>query len=170
MNTAIALIPEDPRRAEDVLERLSGLLRASLDAQTRLVTLETELAVVTDYLEIERVRFADRLRYEVSVPAELRSHEVPAFSLQTLVENSVKYAVSARQQGACIRIAARRDGDRLVIDVTDDGPGFGPNVWVPGHGLHELRARLDALYGDRARLVAPAEVAAGAAVRIEMAA
>lgn len=169
LNSAVALIPEDPRRAEDVLERLSGLLRASLDAQARLVTLDAELAVVTDYLEIERVRFSERLRYEVDVPANLRSFELPAFSVQTLVENSVKYAVSARQQGASIRITARRDGDRLVIEVTDDGPGFGADVWVPGHGLHELRARLDAVYGDRARLVAPAEVPAGAAVRIEIA-
>lgn len=170
LNSAIALIPEDPRRAEDVLERLSGLLRASLDAQARLVTLDAELAVVVDYLEIERVRFSDRLRYEVDVPAELRSREVPAFALQTLVENSVKYAVSARQEGACIRIAARQDRDRLVIEVTDDGPGFGGAVWVAGHGLHELRARLDAVYGERARLIAPVEVAAGAAVRIEIAA
>jgi signal transduction histidine kinase len=170
LNSAIALIPEDPRRAEDVLERLSALLRASLDAQAGLVTLDAELAVVTDYLEIERVRFSDRLRYDVDVPVDLRSREVPAFSLQTLVENSVKYAVSARQQGAHVRITARRDGDRLVFEVTDDGPGFGGAVWVPGHGLHELRARLDAIYGDRARLVAPADVAAGAAVRIEIAA
>lgn len=168
LNSAIALIPEDPRRAEGVLERLSGLLRASLDAQARLVTLDAEIAVVTDYLEIERVRFADRLRYEVDVPVSVRAVEVPPFSVQTLVENSVKYAVSARQQGANIRITARRDGERLVIEVTDDGPGFGQGALVAGHGLHELRARLDALYGDRARLVAPADVTNGAAVRIEV--
>lgn len=168
LNSAIALISEDPRRAEDVLERLSGLLRASLDAQARLVTLDAELAIVTDYLEIERVRFADRLRYEIDVPADLRSIEVPAFSVQTLVENSVKYAVSARQQGAKIRICTRRHGECLMIDVTDDGPGFRADLWVPGHGLHELRARLDAQYGDRARLVAPAEASGGAAVRIEL--
>jgi two-component system LytT family sensor kinase len=168
LNSAIALIPEDPRRAEDLLERMSGLLRASLDAQARLVTLEAELAVVTDYLEIERVRFADRLRYEIDVPADVRAVEIPAFSLQTLVENSVKYAVSSRQQGAKIRVSARRDDDRVVLEIVDDGPGFGNDVWVPGHGLAELRARLDAVYGDRARIVAPAEGAQGAAVRIEV--
>ncbi len=168
LNSAIALIPEDPSRAEDVLERLSGLLRASLDAQARLVTLDAELAVVTDYLEIERVRFADRLRFEFDVPTELRGVDVPPFSVQTLVENSVKYAVSARQQGASIRITVRHDDQRVVIEVSDDGPGFGGGIWMPGHGLHELRARLDAVYGDRARLVAPADIAAGAAVRIEL--
>lgn len=168
LNSAIALIPEDPRRAEDVLERLSGLLRASLDAQARLVTLDAELSVVADYLEIERVRFADRLRFEIDVPVSLRSTEVPPFSIQTLVENSVKYAVSARQQGASIRVSGRRDGDRLVIEVADDGPGFGAVASQPGHGLHELRARLAALYGDRARLVAPVEVSSGASVQIEV--
>lgn len=168
LNSAIALIPEDPRRAEDLLERMSGLLRASLDAQARLVTLDAELAVVTDYLEIERVRFADRLRYEIDVPADVRAVEIPAFSLQTLVENSVKYAVSSRQQGAKIRVSARRDGDHVVLEIVDDGPGFGNDVWVPGHGLAELRARLDAVYGDRARIVAPAEGGQGAAVRIEV--
>jgi signal transduction histidine kinase len=169
LNSAIALIPEDPRRAEDVLERLSGLLRASLDAQAGLVTLDAELAVATDYLEIERVRFSDRLRYVIDAPQALRTVEVPAFAVQTLVENSVKYAVSARQQGANIRVTARRDGERVVIEIADDGPGFGAGVWIPGHGLHQLRARLDALYGERARLVAPVEVAEGAVVRIEIA-
>jgi signal transduction histidine kinase len=168
LNSAIALIPEDPRRAEDVLERLSALLRSSLDAQARVVTLGEELRVVTDYLEIERVRFGDRLAYTIDVPAALHACEVPAFALQTLVENSVKYAVSARSQGACIVVTARRDGDRLRVEIADDGPGFGGDIWKTGHGLEGLRGRLDALYGARARLIVPVETAGGAAVRIEI--
>jgi sensor histidine kinase YesM len=169
LNSAIALIPEDPRRAEDVLERLSGLLRSSLDApEARLVPLADELRVASDYLEIERVRFGDRLSYEFDVPDELRTFEVPAFAIQTLVENSVKYAVSPRKQGARIEVRARRDGDRIAIDITDDGPGFGADIWIPGHGLDGLRGRLDALYGTRARLIAPSTATSGAAVRIEI--
>jgi two-component system, LytTR family, sensor histidine kinase AlgZ len=168
LNSAIALIPEEPHRAEDVLERLCALLRFSLDAQARLVPLGEELRVVTDYLEIERVRFGDRLAYTIDVPEELRALEVPAFAVQTLVENSVKYAVSARKQGAHVRVSARREAGRLALDVRDDGPGFTGEIWVPGHGLDGLRARLDAVYGARARLVAPAEAATGAAVRIEI--
>lgn len=168
LNSAIALIPEDPERAEDVLERLSGLLRFSLDAQARLVPLAEELRVVTDYLEIERARFGERLAYELEVPAELQQHQVPAFSIQTLVENSVKYAVSPRKQGAKIAVRARRDGTRIAIEVADDGPGFTGAVWLPGHGLDGLRARLDALYGKAARLVAPAIAPTGATVRIEL--
>lgn len=168
LNSAIALIADEPRRAEAVLERLSGLLRASLDARARLVPLADELAIVTDYLEIEQVRFGDRLRYEIDVADELRALEVPPFAVQTLVENSVKFAVSPRTQGARIRVHGRRDGDRIVLEVADDGAGFTGEVWKPGHGLDGLRARLAAIYGPRARLIAPAEAEAGAAVRLEI--
>lgn len=168
LNSAIALIPEDPRRAEDVLERLCALLRFSLDAQTRLVPLGEEMRVVTDYLEIERVRFGDRLSFTLEVPVDLAAVQVPAFAVQTLVENSVKYGVSARKQGAHIRVTAKRGDRGLVIEVADDGPGFSGEIWVAGHGLDGLRSRLDALYGDRARLVAPAAAESGATVRIEI--
>ena len=166
LNSAIALIPEDPARAEDMLERLAGLLRFSLDAQARQVTLGEELRIVIDYLEIERARFGARLAYEIDVADELRGHTVPAFAIQTLVENSVKYAVSPRKQGSKISIRARRAGDRLAIEVADDGPGFTGPAWVPGHGLDGLRARLEAMYGAAARLD-PA-TAGGARVSIEL--
>jgi signal transduction histidine kinase len=76
--------------------------------------------------------------------------------------------VSARSQGACIVVTARRDGDRLRVEIADDGPGFGGDIWKTGHGLEGLRGRLDALYGARARLIVPVETAGGAAVRIEI--
>ena len=161
LNSAIALIPEDPKRAETILERLCALLRFSLDAHARLVPLGEELEVVADYLEIERVRFGDRLSYELDVPDAVKAIAIPAFAVQTLVENSVKFAVSTRTQGAHIVVRARRAGDRLVISTSDDGPGFTGPIWVRGHGLDSLRARLDALYGQAARLVAPAPDAGG---------
>lgn len=166
LNSAIALIPEDPRRAEDLLERLAGLLRFSLDAASATVSLGDELGVVTDYLEIERVRFGERLRYEIDVPDELRGAAIPAFSVQTVVENSVKYAVSARKAGARITVRARRHGDRLELEIHDDGPGFTGPIWLPGHGLDGLRARLHALHGSAARVIAPADIPVGAGVTI----
>ena len=171
LNSAIALIPEDPHRAEDVLERLSGLLRFSLDTAATAVALGDELRVVIDYLEIERARFGDRLRYDIDVPNELCGVQVPAFAVQTLVENSVKYAVSAQRHGARIAVRGRREAGQLRLDVSDDGPGFSGEIWQPGHGLDALRARLGALYGPAARLIAPVprEVgSAGAAVAIEL--
>ena len=170
LNSAIALIPEDPSRAEQVLERLAALLRFSLDAhQARLVPLGEELRVVVDYLEIERVRFNERLRYRIEVPSELEAHPVPAFALQTLVENSVKYAIATRAGGGEISVTARRDGGRLHLAVEDDGPGF-TAAPLPGHGLDTLRGRLEALYGKGASLAAPAEApsSGGARVAVEV--
>jgi signal transduction histidine kinase len=167
LNSAIALIPEDPPRAEAVLQRLAGLLRFSLDAKGS-VALGDELRIVGDYLEIERVRFGDRLRYELDSPDELAALRIPAFAVQTLVENSVKYAVAPRKTGAAIHVRVRRDAERLAIEVHDDGPGFAGEIWRPGHGLDGLRARLDALYGVRGALIAPAAAEVGAAVRIEL--
>jgi sensor histidine kinase YesM len=164
LNSAIALIPEDPRRAEKLLERLAGLLRFSLDAASATVSLGEEIRLVTDYLEIERVRFGDRLRFEIEVPDELRGAMIPAFAVQTVVENSVKYAVSARKTGARIAVRAQREAGRLRLEITDDGPGFAGPIWVPGHGLDGLRTRLDALYGSAARIVAPAALAIGTEV------
>jgi LytS/YehU family sensor histidine kinase len=170
LNSAIALIPEDPARAEQVLERLSALLRFSLDAnRTRLVPLGEELRIVVDYLEIERDRFGERLRYRIDVPAELETWTIPAFALQTLVENSVKYAVATRSGGGEIRVAAKRDGGRLELVVEDDGPGFTTAAaQEAGHGLDTLRARLDVLYGKAATLAAPAPSTAGARVTLEL--
>jgi signal transduction histidine kinase len=167
LNSAIALIPEDPQRAEDVLVRLAALLRFSLDAESpRLVAFGEELRVATDYLEIERVRFGARLTYKIEVPDDLAATKIPAFAVQTLVENSVKYAVASRTSGATIVVRARRDGDRLVLEVRDDGPGFAGPIWIPGHGLDGLRARLAALYGSAARIVPRTQ--AGAEVVLEL--
>jgi signal transduction histidine kinase len=165
LNSAIALIPEDSPRAEQVLERLAALLRFSLDKQeARLVPLREELRVVVDYLEIERVRFGERLRYAIDVAAELEAHPVPAFALQTLVENSVKYAIAPRAAGGEIRVVASREGGQLRLAVEDDGPGFAAPL-PDGHGLDTLRARLATLYGPKARLVAPAP---GDRTRVEL--
>jgi hypothetical protein len=93
LNSISSLIPEDPKRAERLVEQMAALLRFSLDAnQAGLVPLTAELKVVADYLDIERARFGDRLRYRIDLAADLDAVRVPALAVQTLVENSVKYA------------------------------------------------------------------------------
>lgn len=153
LNAVLALVHEDPKRAEAVLERITALLRASLRADPAgLVALRDEMSLVVDYLEIEAVRFESRLRWSVDVPEELMATAVPAFSVQTLVENSVKYAASARLEGASIRIGASRDGQSVSVHVEDDGPGFDGGTLPKGHGLETLRARLAALFGEAGAL------------------
>lgn len=153
LNSISALIHEDPRGADAMVQHLSTLLRYSLDAHgKRLVPLGQELSVTRDYLDIERVRFENRLRVECDVPAALEETMIPPFALQTLVENSVKFAVGARRAGGTIRIAARRTPDAVELAVTDDGPGFSLFSLKPGHGLDLLRTRLTALFGERGTL------------------
>jgi hypothetical protein len=153
LNAISALVHDDPDRAERLIERLSGLLRASLDASGQpTVPLNEELQLVRDYLDIERTRFGDRLGYTVDVPGSLAAASVPPFSIQPLVENAVKYAVAARPSGATISIEARREGDTLIVAISDDGGGFESVTLVPGHGLHTLHARLEVLFGSSAGL------------------
>jgi two-component system, LytTR family, sensor histidine kinase AlgZ len=180
LNSISALIQEDPALADEMVGRLAALLRFSLDASDRgSIPLEQELRVAADYLEIEKSRFGERLRYSVDVPQALHNTPVPPFVVQTLVENSVKHAVARQREGSSIRIRARAEGSTseprclgtsggqdaeaaevpryrgsevLIIEVADDGPGFTLDTIPLGHGLDNLRARLAASFGDGARL------------------
>jgi LytS/YehU family sensor histidine kinase len=168
LNSIAALIPQDPAGAEKMTGQLASLLRASLDAApSALVPLEQELRTVRDYLEIERVRFGDRLRYEIDMPAALAGSMVPRLSLQTLVENAVKYAVAPRRTGGSIQVRAAGGEPGLRLTVTDDGPGFQTSDLPPGHGLALMRDRLRMLFGERARLSVEAR-ADGSTVAIEI--
>ena len=153
LNSIAALIPRNPDGAERMTEQLASLMRSSLDdSGSALVPLGQELKNIRDYLDIEQVRFGDRLRYRVEVDGLDQHVLVPRLSLQTLVENSVKYAVSASREGASIVVSARRDGAGLRLSVEDDGPGFDADQIPADHGLALLKARLAMLFGDGATL------------------
>lgn len=154
LNSISSLIPEDPQRAERLVEQMAALLRFSLDAhQSGLVPLARELKIVGDYLEIERARFGDRLRYHIDVPPELNDSQIPPLSLQTLVENSVKYAIAPDRTGGDIRICGARSNGSFQLEVSDSGPAFELESAPAGHGLDNLKGRLATLFGDRAQLV-----------------
>jgi len=153
LNSIAALIPSDPARAEDTVGKLASLLRFSLNAQASgLVPLRQELKIVRDYLEIERTRFGARIRYRIDVPEDLAEVQVPPLALQSLVENSVKHVVALHPQGATLRIAGSRDAGRIRLQVIDDGPGFALDAITPEHGLGNLIARLELLFGQAGRL------------------
>jgi sensor histidine kinase YesM len=153
LNSISALIPLDPKRAEDTVGKLASLLRFSLNATpSGLVPLEQEVKIVRDYLEIERTRFGARLRYEIDAPEALASVKTPPLALQCIVENSIKHVAAQRAEGASIRVAAQSLGDRVRIEVTDDGPGFTLESITPEHGLGNLVGRLELLYADRGQL------------------
>jgi two-component system sensor histidine kinase AlgZ len=153
LNAISALVREDPDEAERTVERLAALLRFSLDATQRgLVPLGDEMKVVGDYLEIERTRLGERLSYALKIAPGLIGWMIPPLAIQTLVENSVKHAVTPRPDGGHIRIEVSSRGESLVVTVWDDGPGFSPDAVTPGHGLDTLRGRLAARFGPDTKL------------------
>jgi LytS/YehU family sensor histidine kinase len=153
LNSIAALVHDDPAGAERMTGQLAALLRSALDSTAvPLVPLDQELRVVRAYLDIERVRFGERLRYDVNLGEGTESATVPRMALQTLVENSVKYAVSPRREGGSICLTAVRSNGRVRITVEDDGPGFNAAHRPDGHGLALLDARLAMLFGDRATM------------------
>jgi signal transduction histidine kinase len=139
------------RETSRVLEELTALLRYVLDETGDRVPLEREVAFVRRYLEIQQVRFGERLRWEVTVDERASSAAVPPLVLQPIVENAVEHAV-ASEGGGTIAVTASRDGDALVLAVEDDGPGpDGARIDASGGiGLGATRERLAALYGGRA--------------------
>jgi two-component system, LytTR family, sensor histidine kinase AlgZ len=154
LNSISSLIPEDPARAERLVEQMAALLRFSLDAnQSGLVPLASELKIVADYLDIECSRFGDRLRYQIDVPTSLNESRIPPLSLQTLVENSVKHAIAQDRAGGEIRITGMSADGQCRVEVSDSGPAFQLESAPSGHGLDNLRDRLSALFGDRAALI-----------------
>jgi sensor histidine kinase YesM len=153
LNSIASLIPSDPIRAEDTVGKLASLLRFSLNAnQSGLVPLSQELKIIRDYLEIEKTRFGPRIHYEITVPESLDDVKVPPLALQSLVENTVKHVVSQRAQVAVIQITGSKESNRIVLSVLDDGPGFSLSVISPEHGLGNLIARLELLFGAAGQL------------------
>jgi signal transduction histidine kinase len=150
LNSISALVREDPARAEALIERLASLLRSSLDG-ARTIPLESELCLVADYLEIQQARFGERLRYELPSVAGIEA-AVPPFAVQSIVENALKHVGGRRAEGVTITVSAAQTGADLLVDITDDGPGFAEDALKANHGLDNLQLRLRALYGERAGL------------------
>jgi two-component system, LytTR family, sensor kinase len=149
------VLDRDNATANRMVQGLSAFLRHSLDSDPmQRVTLRQELDALTLYLDIEKVRFAERLRIETAIDEDCWRALLPSLLLQPLVENAIKYAIARRIEGGVLRIAARRDGAQLVLQVGDDGPGCdGLAASAPagkGVGLRNTRERLQVLYGERA--------------------
>ena len=157
LNAVSTLVTE--RRNDEaarMLSRVSDFLRLTLTAPIRdEVALADEVDYVRQYLEIERVRFGDRLRVEIDIEADAWEAAVPAFVLQPLIENAVRHAIAPREAGGAIAIEGGRSGDALRVSIVDDGPGVRDESRSNGNGrigLANTRDRLRQLYGDRGRL------------------
>jgi sensor histidine kinase YesM len=153
LNSISSLIAVDSVRAEQIVGRLAALLRASLDTSNQpLIPLRQELTMVESYLDIERVRFRGKLRGSVDAPDGLQEAKVPPMSVQSLVENAVKHGITPQSDGGELLVTVCGDNGSLRIEVRDTGPGFDLAAIPAGHGLDNLVERLDALFGEQARL------------------
>jgi LytS/YehU family sensor histidine kinase len=144
-----ALVHKDVEAADRMITRLSEFLRLTLESVgMQEIELKGELESLDKYLEIEQVRFGDRLTVVRSIDPETLDLLVPNLILQPLVENAVRHSVAPRAAGGRIEIRARRKGDSLLLEVEDDGPGLPSAPVVEGVGLANTRARLEQLYGS----------------------
>jgi signal transduction histidine kinase len=150
-NAIAALMHRDAAAADAMLTRLSDLLRITLArAGDQEVTLGEEMEFLRLYLEIQQSRFGERLTLDWRVDPAAEGAAVPHLVLQPIVENAVQHGIARIPGPGRIGIAARREGARLVLEVTDSGPGL-PDDWAPrpgGVGLSNTHARLEHMYGD----------------------
>jgi signal transduction histidine kinase len=147
LNSISSLTYSDPDAADEMIGKLGGLLRATLEKRDApAIPLAEELALLERYLDIEEIRFEERLRVAIDVDDAARAAPVPAFLLQPLVENAVRHAVAPRAEGGTIALAARVERGRLRITLRDDGPGLAAPL-REGVGLANTRARVERLGG-----------------------
>lgn len=149
LHTISALVHRDPDEAEEMIARLSGLLRLALEnTDANEVPLREELEFLRRYLEIEQTRFGPRLEVRRDVAPEALEARVPNLLLQPLVENAIRHGIERNAGAGLIEIRARREGDTLRVDVSDNGAGTTTGQVIrPGVGLANTRARLEHLYG-----------------------
>jgi signal transduction histidine kinase len=157
LNAIAGMVREERNQAAvNAIVELSHFLRRIVAQPIRAqVSLQTEVELLQLYLNVQRLRFPDRLQTSVSVPGELLNAQVPTLMLQPLVENAIKHGIAKRARGGEIRVAAERRDCSLNLTVYNDGPALAkdPSPGNTGVGISNLRARLKILYGDASALI-----------------
>ena len=153
LNSIRALIDEDPARAKQSITQLSSILRNAMSTvRRRTVPLGEEIDVVKDYLELERMRFEERLRTRFDVDPSLEREPVPPMLLQTLVENAVRHGIAKLTKGGEVIISVQRGMGGLVMSVRNTGTYVPGQIDGTGIGLSGTRKRLEMIYGTAAAL------------------
>lgn len=154
LHTVVQLIPREPKQAAQAAEQLAGLLRTAIEEDRDVVSVAEELGFVGKYLEIEHIRFGDRLRVTIDVSDAARAAAIPSFAAQTLVENAVRHGAAPRVEPTAIAITGSVANGTLTLTVADTGAGATDAQMSngTGTGLRRLRERLNVLYDGRARL------------------
>jgi sensor histidine kinase YesM len=153
LHMIVAHVRKDPEAAESMISRLSDLFRKTLEvSDSQEIPLKEELEYLRIYLEIQESRFKDRLKSEFNIDPKILDVMVPNLILQPVVENAVRYAVAPQAEGGKISILSRREGDTLLLEIKDSGPGFPEDkesLFESGFGLNNTRKRLSMHYGNQ---------------------
>jgi two-component system, LytTR family, sensor kinase len=175
LNSIASLVRMNPELAREMTVKLANILRALLKDHDTYVPLSHELSFTDDYLDIEVVRFgADKLRVEKEIDPRTLSMMVPSILLQPLIENSIKHGLEPRIHGGTVTLRSRLEGDRVRIEVADDGVGMGnrPQTALKrtgaGIGMKNVRERLEVLYGSLAQFSVVSNPGRGTLVSIEL--
>jgi two-component system LytT family sensor kinase len=152
LHSISSLVLEDPPKANSMIARLGDFLRLTLEnSDQQLISLKAETEFLRCYLEIEQVRFGDRLTVTFELEPQTLSAQVPHLILQPVVENAIQHAIAPRATRGHINIEAKRFNSLLRLEVRDNGPGIASNgdlLWAQGVGLKNVRARLYQIYGS----------------------
>jgi len=152
LNTVSSQVEREPKLARRMIEHLGDLLRLSLNSQgVHEILLAEELAFLDHYLAIQKIRFGDALKIEMRIDPEIKDALVPNLFIQPLVENAIRHGISKRARGGSIILSGQRSGERLLIQVLDDGVGLPPGWSFDTHkgvGLSVTRERFAGLYPD----------------------
>ncbi|MGA9772665.1 MAG: histidine kinase [Blastocatellia bacterium] len=174
LHSVSALVHKDPHAADKMIARLGDFLRLTLDsAGAQEVSLQQELEFLKSYLDIERIRFKDRLTVHLDIEQQTMSARLPNLILQPIVENAIKHGIAPRTESGHIEIEARRFNGTLQVQVTDNGPGLSSNgnsgrILKEGVGLSNTQARLQQLYGTHQRLDLANTARGGLTVTLEI--
>ena len=175
LNSIASLVRMKPLLAREMIVKLANILRALLKDHDSYVPLSEELSFTDDYLDIEVVRFgAGKLRVEKEIDPRTLGILVPSILLQPLIENSIKHGLEPRIHGGTVTLRSRLSGDRLLIEVADDGVGIGTKPASAlrrngaGIGIKNVRERLEVLYGSEARFTVVSNPGRGTLVSIEI--
>lgn len=154
MNSIRALIDENPEKAKKSVNQLSNILRTTLQmGKNKTVSLSDEMSVVLDYLELEKTRFEERLKYSIEIQNETKQIQIPALMLQTLVENGIKHGIAKLPKGGEIKIAAKLEDNQLLIEIENTGQlnPLPDKENESGFGIANTLQRLSLLYENKAK-------------------
>jgi sensor histidine kinase YesM len=168
LSNVLSLIDTDPVRGKSMLSDLIHYLRTSLSRTLPVITtLDQEMNIIEAYLNIQKVRMGERLRFTIELPDALREHPLPPMLLQPLVDNAVKHGLEPAIEGGEITIKVMEEDDLIRVEVQDTGNGFS-SYDTAGVGITNVRERIKLLYGDKGRLILEANVPHGVKAIIEV--